>query len=77
MREKIDLAFVQALNLDAAVDRATLAYNASPGWDSVGHMALVAALEEQFDCMLDMNDILEMSTYSKVCEIMQKYARAT
>lgn len=77
MREKIDFAFTQAFNLDAAVDRSALAYNVSPGWDSVGHMALVAALEEQFDCMLEMNDILDMSTYSMVCEIMKKYARAT
>lgn len=43
MREKIDFAFTQAFNLDAAVDRSALAYNVSPGWDSVGHMALVAA----------------------------------
>ncbi len=73
MKTKIDVAFREALNIDETVERSSLAYNSSPGWDSVGHMALVAALEQQFDCMLDMNDILDMSSYDKVVEIMAKY----
>lgn len=73
MKTKIDAAFLEALNIDETVERASLVYNSSPGWDSVGHMALVAALEQQFDCMLDMNDILDMSSYDKVVEIMAKY----
>jgi acyl carrier protein len=74
MNDKIDLVFQQAIGVDPAVDRATLIYNSTPGWDSVAHMALVAGLEEQFDCMLDMDDILDMSSYAKVVEIMGKYA---
>lgn len=73
MKTKIDVAFREALNIDETVERSSLVYNSSPGWDSVGHMALVAALEQQFDCMLDMNDILDMSSYDKVVEIMAKY----
>jgi acyl carrier protein len=36
-------------------------------------MTLVAALEDRFDVMLDSEDILEMSSYHKVVEIMDKY----
>ncbi len=74
MRHKIDEAFRSALKLDDSVDLSTLEYHSSPGWDSVGHMALVASLEQQFDCMLEMDDILDMSSYDKVIEIMTKYA---
>lgn len=74
MQDKIDSAFRSALNLDPSADLKTMAYNSSRGWDSVGHMALVAALEQQFDCMLEMEDILDMSTYDKVVQIMAKYA---
>ena len=54
------------------VDTVELIYNEYPGWDSVGHMTLVAALEDKFDCMLEMDDILDMSSYAKVCEIMSR-----
>jgi acyl carrier protein len=74
VRDKVDKAFYDAFGIPQTLDRSSLVYNSSPGWDSVGHMALVAALEQEFDCMLDMNDILDMSSYDKVVEIMAKYA---
>lgn len=73
MNDKIDGAFRSALKLDDSIDLAVLEYHSSAGWDSVGHMALVARLEQEFDCMLDMDDILDMSSYKKVCQIMAKY----
>lgn len=50
-----------------------LAYQAIPEWDSVGHMQLVAALEETFDIMMDTEDILEMENFEKIMEILKKY----
>lgn len=74
MQNKIDVVFKQVLKLDPATHRSQLIYNEIEGWDSVAHMTLVAGLEEAFDCMLDMDDILDMSSYDKVVEIMAKYA---
>ena len=74
MNEKIDAVFMQILSVGPDVDRSKLEYNVTPGWDSVAHMALVAGLEEQFDCMLEIDDILDMRNYNKVLEIMAKYA---
>lgn len=50
-----------------------LAYQAITTWDSVGHMGLVAALEDAFDIMLEMDDILDLSSYEKGMEILAKY----
>ena len=66
--------FVEVLQLDPTKDKAKLVYNEVEGWDSVAHMMLVAGLEEEFDCMLEMEDILDMSSYDKVVEIMSKHA---
>ncbi|MDQ1228598.1 acyl carrier protein [Sphingomonas sp. SORGH_AS_0879] len=74
VEEKINQAFKDAIGIDPAKSDVPLAYNETPGWDSVAHMALVAGLETQFDCMLDMDDVLDMSSYDKVVEIMGKYA---
>jgi acyl carrier protein len=74
MEEKISKIFQDVIGIDAGTDRTAIVYSEIPGWDSVAHMALVAALEEAFDCMLDMDDIIDMSNYDKVVTIMAKYA---
>ncbi len=74
IKEKIDSVFVDVIGVNPETDSDKLIYNEIDGWDSVAHMTLVAGLEDAFDCMLDMDDILEMSSYSKALEIMAKYA---
>ncbi|MEG0740831.1 MAG: acyl carrier protein [Clostridia bacterium] len=71
-QEKYLNAFVQALEVRAA-DAPNLVYGESAEWDSVGHMSLVAALEEAFDLMLDMDDIIDLSSFEKGKEILRKY----
>jgi acyl carrier protein len=73
-KRKIDSAFRLAFELDVKEDLSGLQYNCSKQWDSVAHMALVVALEQEFDCMLEMDEIIDMSSYSKVLEIMRNYA---
>lgn len=72
--KKVESAFLVAFGLDPERKLSELEYNTSPEWDSVAHMVLVTALEEEFDCMLEMDDILDMSSYAKAVEIMGKYA---
>ena len=50
-----------------------LKYQAVPLWDSVGHMTLVAALEDAFDIMMETDDIIDLSSYEKGKEILKKY----
>jgi len=66
-------AFHEALDLPRDVDVKGLTYRGHPAWTSLGHMTLVAALEEKFDIMMDAQDILDMSSYEKAVEIMGKY----
>lgn len=51
----------------------SLRYRADPKWDSMGHMNLVSALEEEFEIMMDTPDMLALSTYEKGKEILRKY----
>jgi acyl carrier protein len=50
-----------------------LAYQSIPEWDSVGHMALVAEIENTFNVTLDTDDIIGMSDVAKALEILQKH----
>lgn len=71
---RVSEVFAEILDAKLPQDRDQLVYNEYDGWDSVAHMTLVTALEEKFDCMLDVDDILDMSSFDKSIQIMAKYA---
>ena len=50
-----------------------LEYQGIDNWDSVGHMMLISILEEQFDIMMEMDDIIDFSSFKKGKEILAKY----
>ncbi len=65
-------AFVSSLQISED-QLAGLTYQSVAGWDSVGHMGLIAALEDAFDVMIDTDDVIDFSSYEKGKEIMSKY----
>ena len=70
-KEKYVNAFVEALEVSA--DQVTgLKYQEIPNWDSVGHMGLIAAIEDAFDIMVDTDDIIDLSSFEKGMEILSK-----
>lgn len=42
-------------------------------WDSVRQLNLTSLIEDKFDIMLDPEDILDFTSYSKARSIMKKY----
>lgn len=50
-----------------------LIYQGINTWDSVGHMALISALEDEFGIMMDMEDIIEFSSFKIGIDILKKY----
>lgn len=69
--EKYNHVFCETL--DVTEERLpALKYQDVELWDSVGHMTLVANLEEAFDIMLETDDIVDFSSYEKGKEILSK-----
>lgn len=67
--EKYNNAFIETLEISE--DKlAGLNYQDIPSWDSVGHMGLVAAIEDAFDIMMDTDDIIDLNSYEKGKEIL-------
>ena len=51
-----------------------LEYNKIIEWDSIGHMTLVAAIEEQFKITMETDDLIDLSSYKKGKQILsEKY----
>ena len=72
-KQKYDQAFVETFSISENELGNDLKYNSIPEWDSVGHMGLIAALEEVFDIMMEMDDIIDFSSYKKGFELISKY----
>ena len=47
-------------------------FKETPLWDSVGHMTLVAALEEAFDVLLEAEDLMAIRNYQGGIDILSK-----
>jgi acyl carrier protein len=73
LRTKLVEIFSDSLGLgaDAIVD--DLRYAEVPQWDSIAHMALIAAIEEGFDIMIDAEDVINMNSFAAANTIVAKY----
>ena len=50
-----------------------LKYNSISQGDSVRHMSMIGSLEEAFDITLEMDDIIDFSSYEFGKKILKKY----
>lgn len=72
-KEKYTKAFVETFEINEE-QTIGLRYTGITAWDSIGHMGLVAALEEAFDIMMDTDDIIDLNSFEKGMEILsEKY----
>lgn len=70
--EKYNNVFKEMFDIDVEALK-ELHYQDIDEWDSVGHMSLMAALEDSFDIMIDTEDIIDFESYTKGIDILQKY----
>ena len=67
--EKYEQAFCESL--EVSKDQLMgLEYQQVTSWDSVGHMGLIAAIEDAYDIMMDTDDIIDLSSFEKGKEIL-------
>lgn len=71
--EKYTKVFIDSF--EVSEDKAKeLNYQDIDAWDSVGHMTLIATLEEAFDIMMDTDDIIDFNSFEKGMAILsEKY----
>jgi acyl carrier protein len=69
--DRLHDVFVTTLALDDEVDVANLKYRDTEAWDSVGHMALVAAIEDEFDVQFDTDQVIDMSSFKVAVDMLR------
>ncbi len=69
-RERLISVFKTVLEIEDTNKIPSLEYNTIPKWDSVGHMQLIAAIETEFDILMETEQIIDMSCFDVACTIL-------
>ena len=72
-KEKYQDIFIKSLSIDKSKFYTDIKYNEIPEWDSIGHMTLIAGLEEGFGFTMETDNIVDFSSFKKGIEILKKY----
>jgi acyl carrier protein len=70
---KLRAAFCEVLSIRADQVTDETSYRTTQSWDSIAHMALIAAIDTSFDLTMDTDDLLEMNSYGRAKEILRRY----
>lgn len=71
--EKYNQVFVDSFEISDESQLPELEYQGIELWDSVGHMGMIASLEDAFDIMFETDDIIDFNSYQKGKELLKKY----
>ncbi len=71
--EKYNQAFVEVFAVEESALGANFGKETVESWDSVHQLNIVAILEDEFDIMFEPEDIMELVSYEKGKELLQKY----
>lgn len=71
LREQTQAVMVKALDLEPSVDLGSLQYRDHPNWDSLGHMALIVALETEFGVEIGANELLRIESLDTAVQILR------
>jgi acyl carrier protein len=64
--------FSEVMRVPANRIHADLVPEQVPQWDSVRHMALILAIEEEFDIQFDVDDIMEFVSLASILKVVER-----
>lgn len=71
--EKLNNIFCEVFSADETALNENFNKCNVEGWDSVHQLSIITAVEDEFDIMLDAEDILEFTSYDNAKKVLTKY----
>lgn len=68
--EKLNQIFCEVYSVEESALNEDFVNTNVETWDSIHQLSMVAAIEEAFDLMMDAEDILEMTSYINVKNLL-------
>lgn len=70
--EKLNAIFCEVFSVEESALNSEFDKNSVDSWDSVHQLSITSAIEDEFDIMLDPEDIIGMTSYDAVIRILNK-----
>ena len=70
MDEQLKEVFAEALDLEIEEIEKDSSQDNLEDWDSLGHLNLISEIEKTFKVKITMDEVMEMTTYAKVKEVL-------
>lgn len=71
--DKFNNIFCEIFSVETSVLNSDFNKDTVEGWDSVRQLSLTSSVEDEFDIMLDAEDIIGFSSYESAKDILKKY----
>lgn len=71
-RDRLQLVFVSAFELEPGFDVDKLRHREHVKWDSLGHITLVAAIEDEFGVELDADQLIDLDSFDSALRILRE-----
>ena len=71
--EKLNKIFCEVFSVEESALNSEFDKCNVEGWDSVRQLSLTSSVEDEFDIMLDAEDILEFTSYENAKIVLAKY----
>ena len=71
--EKLNKIFCEVFSVEESALNSEFDKCNVEGWDSVRQLSLTSSIEDEFDIMLDAEDILEFTSYDNAKAVLAKY----
>lgn len=72
--EIYDSVFIEIFKVEKK-DLLELKHNDTYEWDSLTHMTLIATLEDKFNIMFEIDDIIDFTSYQQGKTVLKKYGK--
>jgi acyl carrier protein len=75
MQEQVKQIMADILNLDLPFIGGSTTKEATSSWDSLNHISLALALEQEFRVTLDPSDIESMTSFENIIRVLERKLR--
>ena len=72
LNTKLKEIIARVMRVDITVITEQCSTNTIVEWDSLGHIRLVLALEEEFNLILNENQIEQMTSFVNICKLFEQ-----
>lgn len=73
IQQRIKEVMAGIFSMDAADIGSGSSLKTVEQWDSLKHVGLMMALEQEFDVRIDVEEAVEMTSFTAVCEVLSRY----